>query len=156
MNTRNFAMIMGIAFLLIGILGFVPGITRMHADTDLFTAEGLRVGGPGHGMLLGLFHVNLLHNLVHVLFGIMGLAMARRYDTARLYARIVAVSYGLLVVLGLLPDPFHTLFGLVPIHGNDIWLHAIIALAAAYFGFVRPATEMPTDEYSATGTPRHT
>ena len=155
MNTRNFAMIMGIAFLLVGILGFVPGITLMHGDTNLGD-EKLRVGGPGHGMLLTLFHVNLLHNLVHVLFGVMGLAMARRYDTARLYARIVAVSYALFVVLGLLPDPFSTVFGLVPIHGNNVWLHGIIALAAAYFGFVRPATEMPTDEYSATGTPRST
>jgi|SRR5688572_27040304 len=154
MNTRNFAMIMGIAFLLVGILGFIPGVNQLHGD-DL-AAEGLRVGGPGHGMLLTLFHVNLLHNLVHVVFGVMGLAMARRYDTARLYARIVAVSYALFVVLGLLPDPFNTVFGLVPIHGNNVWLHGIIALAAAYFGFVRPATEMPTDEYSATGTPRST
>ena len=163
MNTRNFAMIMGIAFLLIGILGFVPGINQMHSDATLGD-EGLRVGAPGHGSLLGLFHVNLLHNLVHILFGIMGLAMARRYDTARLYARIVAISYGLLVVLGLLSHvitgptgaQLGTVFGLVPIHGNDVWLHGIIALAAAYFGYVRPATEMPTDEYSATGTPRHT
>lgn len=156
MNTRQFAMILGIAFLVIGVLGFVPGVNQMHGDDDLLSREGLRVGGPGHGQVLGLFHVNLLHNVVHILFGVMGLAMSRRYDSARLYARIVAVAYGLLVVLGLLPTPFHTVFGLVPIHGHNVWLHGVIALAAAYFGWVVPATEMRTDEYSATGTPRST
>jgi hypothetical protein len=152
MTTRNFALIMGIAFLLVGILGFIPGITVMHDDP--IETEGLRVGGPGHGQLLGLFHVNLLHNIVHLLFGIMGIAMARTYPNARLYARIVAITYGLLVILGLLPDPFNTLFGLCPIHGHDVWLHALIALAAAYFGFVVPATEMATDTHTSAGTER--
>ncbi|HLL89476.1 MAG TPA: DUF4383 domain-containing protein [Tepidisphaeraceae bacterium] len=150
MATRNFARIYGIAFLLFGILGFVPGITPMHHD---HSAEGLVVGGPGHGMLFGLFHVNLLHNIVHLAFGVMGLAMAGRYESARNYARIVAISYGLLTVMGLIPG-LNTMFGLVPIHGNDVWLHALLALPAAYFGFVRPATEMRTDEYNAAGTTR--
>ncbi len=151
MTTRNFALIMGIVFVLVGVLGFVPGINQTEGHDA--AAENLIIGGPGHGNLLRLFHVNLLHNLVHILFGIMGIVMYRRYDTARLYARIVAVSYGLLVVLGLIPAT-NTVFGLVPIHGHNVWLHLVIAAAAAYFGFVVPATEMPTDTYSAAGTPR--
>ena len=152
MTTRQFALILGIVFLLVGILGFVPGINQMHGGDD----PNLTVENPGHGYLLTLFHVNVLHNAVHILFGIMGIAMSRRYDMARLYARIVAVAYVLLGIMGLLPAPFRYTFGLVPIEGNDVWLHLLIAAAAAYFGFVVPATEMPTDQYSATGTPRQT
>jgi hypothetical protein len=76
----------------------------------------------------------VLHSAVHVLFGLMGIFMSRAWDTARLYARIVAVAYALLAVMGLVPA-LDTVFGLIPIHGHDVWLHAVIALAAAYFGF---------------------
>ena len=78
--------------------------------------------------------MNALHSAVHVLFGIMGIAMSRTYDAARAYARIVAVAYGLLTVMGLIPA-LNTVFGLIPIHGHDVWLHALIAIVAAYFGF---------------------
>src|SRR5215217_7440064 len=136
MDTRRFAMILGVAFLLVCVLGFIPGVTQMHTD---HTSEHLTVGGPGHGNLLGLFHVNLMHNLVHLLFGVMGIAMARSLSSARAYARIVAVAYLLLAVMGMIAAAnMQNTFGLVPIHGNDVWLHALIGLAAAYFGFVKP------------------
>ena len=135
MLTRRAALIYGIAFLTFGILGFVPGITAMHGDH-----ADLKVGGPGHGYLLGLFHVNVLHNLVHLLFGVTGLLAARSYGGARGYFRFTAVAYGMLAVLGLIPalNVWNT-FGLVPIHGNDVWLHVLLAAPAAYFGFMRPA-----------------
>ena len=62
--------------------------------------------------------------------------LARSFDAARTYARIVAVAYGLLTVMGLMPG-LNTMFGLVPIHGHDVRLHALIAAAGAYFGFTR-------------------
>jgi hypothetical protein len=93
-------------------------------------------------MELGLFPVNVLHNIVHILFGIWGLAAARSLDAARTYARVVAIAYAALTVLGLIPAT-NTVFGLVPIYGHDVWLHALLAAAAAYFGFAdqrsRPA-----------------
>lgn len=131
MDARRFAMVMGFVFVLIGVLAFIPGINQMdHVDETALAVEG-----PGHGYLLGLFHVNLLHNLVHLAFGVMGIVMARSAANAVLYARIVAVSYGLLAVMGLVPL-LNTMFGLVPIHGWDVLLHLVIAAAAAYFGFV--------------------
>jgi hypothetical protein len=131
MNARNFSMVLGVVFLIVGIGGFVPGVTQMHVEDD----PDLVIEGPGHGYLLGLFHVNVLHNLVHIVFGVLGIVMARA-GKARDYCRIVAVSYGLLTILGLIPFlNLHNTFGLVPIHGNDVWLHALIAIAAAYFGF---------------------
>jgi hypothetical protein len=129
-------MILGVVFVVVGVLGFVPGVTSMHGDH----ADNLRVQGPGHGYLLGLFHVNVLHNIVHLLFGVLGILAARSHGAARTYARFVAVAYGVLAVMGLIPaaNMWNT-FGLIPIHGHDVWLHAVIAAAAAYFGFVVPA-----------------
>lgn len=128
---RYFALTLGIVFLIVGVAGFIPGLTTQHAG-----APELAVHGPGHGYLLGLFHVNLLHNLVHLAFGVWGVIAYRSYDASRLYARGVAVIYGVLVVFGLCPDPrINTLFGLVPVHGHDVWLHAVLALAGAVFGW---------------------
>ena len=92
------------------------------------------MGGPeveaNHGRLLGLFPINLLHNLVHLLVGLWGLAGARSFSGALGFARGLAIFYGLLVVLGLIPGT-DTLFGLVPIQGHDVWLHALSAAVAA-------------------------
>ena len=155
MDTRRAALIFGIIFLAVGILGFVPGVNHMHHGDP--QAENLSVGGPGHGNLLGLFHVNVLHNVVHLLFGVMGLAMARTLGGARTYFRIVGVAYLLLAVMGLISaaNMWNT-FGLVPIHGNDVWLHAILGAAGIYFGFIKPAAIETTDAgytTTTTGTP---
>jgi hypothetical protein len=133
MSTRLFALVFGIVFLLAGASGFIPGL--LHPVPA--GAPPLAVA-TGYGFVLGLLPVNILHNLVHVLFGILGVAAYAGVFAPRVYAQIVAVSYGLLVVLGLLPAT-NTLFGLVPIYGNDVWLHLVLGLVAAYFGFMRPA-----------------
>jgi hypothetical protein len=144
MDTRRVAMIFGVVFLLVGILGFVPGANHMHYGDP--QSENLSVGGPGHGYLLGLFHVNVLHNAVHLLFGVMGLAMSRTLGAARAYFRIVGVAYLLLAVMGLISaaNMWNT-FGLVPIHGNDVWLHALLGAVGVYFGFIKPGAIETTD-----------
>jgi hypothetical protein len=166
MNTRNFSLVLGVVFLLVGILGFikVDPILREHplgedatahtAGADHSHGHALKVDAF-EGYLLGLFHVNVLHSGVHVLFGLMGIAMSRRWDLARTYCRIVAVSYALLAVLGLIPQ-LNTVFGFIPIHGHDVWLHALIALAAAYFGFASPEpvrTDVVTTPATTTTVP---
>lgn len=131
MATRRFALIYGIVFLLVGLAGFVPGATVPHTHPDVRVTSGL-------GLVMGLFPVNVLHNLVHLLFGAWGLWAYRVHSGAVLYARAVTVVYALLTVMGLVSaGNLHTTFGLVPLYGNDIWLHAALALVAAYFGFVR-------------------
>lgn len=145
MNLRTVARVFGVVFLVIGVLGFVPGITRMH---DTMHGGGddayppLRVGGPGHGDLFGLFHVNVLHNLVHVAFGVWGLVAAGSFGAARTYFRGIGIAYALLAVMGLLPAPMNNTFGLVPIHGHDVWLHAVLSLAGLYLGFVAKARDV--------------
>ena len=128
MNTRTFALILGIVFLAAGVAGLIPGLL-MPAHDDVT----LRVL---HGELFGLFPVNVLHSLTHIAFGIWGIAAYRSgFGSAKTYARVTAIAYGLLIVMGLIPG-LNTVFGLIPIYGHDVWLHLLIALPAAYFGFI--------------------
>ena len=134
--TRTMALIFGIVFLAIGILGFFPNFLEPPvAGRDLAFEHG-------HGQLLGLFPVNTLHNIVHIVFGIWGLAAYRSLGGARGYFRAVAIIYAVLAVMGLIPG-LDTTFGLVPLYGNDVWLHILLALVAAYFGWVHrsPVTD---------------
>ena len=135
MRTRYFALILGIGFLAAGILGFVPRLLTMPEGQPSLLSEA------GHGNLLGLFPVNVVHNLVHLIFGVWGVVVWRNFTASRVYSRSVAVIYAVLAVMGLIPG-LHTVFGLVPVHGNDVWLHGVIAIAAAYFGYAPvPAVE---------------
>ncbi len=129
MRTRYFALVYGIVFLLVGIAGFIPGLVQSPPPGDPDIAID-----AAHGRLFGLFPVNWLHNLVHVAFGVWGLVAYRTFSAARLYAQSVAVIYAVLMVMGLIPG-LNTLFGLVPLYGHDVWLHALLAIVAAYFGF---------------------
>ena len=128
---RTMALIFGVIFLAVGVAGFIPGLVHqpMHpAGADLTMTQGA-------GNLLGIFPVNLLHNIVHLLFGLIGLAASRSVRGARGYFQFVFVAYALLAVLGLIPST-QTLFGLVPLHGNDVYLHAVLAIVGGYLGFV--------------------
>jgi Domain of unknown function (DUF4383) len=135
MSSRTFALIFGIVFIAAGAAGFVPQLVQ--------PPEGgaMNMHGGDMGMLLGMFPVNLYHNLVHLLFGLWGLAASRSAAGSVTYARGVAIIYALLTVCGLIPG-LDTLGGWVPLNGNDVWLHLGLAVVAAYFGWVNrnPAT----------------
>jgi hypothetical protein len=127
---RKFALIFGVIYVIAGIAGFIPGLTSMHQmDMPPIAVDSF------YGRALGLFPVNILHNLVHIAIGAWGILGSRSVGGARLFGRGLAILYGLLAILGLIPAT-NTMFGLVPIYGNDVWLHAGTALIAAYFGFV--------------------
>ena len=128
MPVRYFAIIYGIVFLLVGIAGFVPGLVTMADPAADVAADA------GFGRLFGLFPINWLHNLVHIAFGIWGLVAYRSFSGARRFARAVAIIYAVLTVMGLIPV-LNTTFGLIPLYGHDVWLHALLALVAAYFGW---------------------
>lgn len=128
MSVRAFAVVFGIVFLLAGVAGFVPALSPEHAHSGMIVTTESRLA-------LGLFPVNVLHNLVHLVFGFWGLLAARTVFGSVVYARGTALIYALLTVLGLIPAT-STTFGLVPIYGNDVWLHAALGLVAAYFGFI--------------------
>ncbi len=137
---RKFALVFGIVFLLVGAAGFIPGVTAPHTHPDVAVTAGL-------GLLMGLFAVNVLHNAAHLLFGVWGLLAAKSDGAARTYGKAVAIAYALLMVMGLIPAAnLHTTFGLVPLYGHDVWLHAALAAVGAYFGFI-----YKSDNATATG-----
>ncbi len=118
MSTKNVAMAFGIVYLLIGILGFVLV--------------------PGEGDLLGIFRVNTLHNITHVLFGVLGIGAAMT-GTSRLYCQVLGVVFILLFLAGLvLPSP---VLGLVATNMADNILYLVSGALLLYFGFAASRDE---------------
>jgi hypothetical protein len=146
MAIRRFALVYGIVFLIVGIAGFIPGfVTPLEPQHPDLAVEA------GAGRLFGLFPVNVLHNIVHIIFGIWGIAVWRSIPRSLTYARSVAVIYAVFVVMGLIPM-LRTTFGLIPLYGHDVWLHVLLAGVAAYFGFVaRTDTGAATTTGATTG-----
>lgn len=129
MRTSTFALIFGIAYLAAGVLGLIPAMLQpplVDAPVTTFTLL--------YGYLLGLFPVNVVLTAIHLATGFWGMAAWSRATNPGVYARSVALLYGALGILGLIPG-LSTLFGLVPLYGHDVWLHLGTAAVAAYFGW---------------------
>jgi hypothetical protein len=130
------ALAVGIVFLLVGILGFIPGITT---DYSAMTFAGHESGAK----LLGLFEVSILHNIVHLLFGIAGVAMARTATAARAYLIGGGAIYLVLWLYGLVID-HGSAANFVPINTADNWLHLVLGIGMIGLGLattrrLRPA-----------------
>lgn len=111
----------GAVFLLVGILGFIPGITTNYAS----------LGFSGHlseAMLLGVFQVSILHNIVHLLFGVAGILMGRTAVQAKNYLLYGGVVYLVLWIYGLLIG-HDTPANFVPVNTADNWLHFLLGVA---------------------------
>jgi hypothetical protein len=129
------ALVFGIVFILVALLGFLNGGMTMESDP----ARAPR--------LIGMFPVNLLHNLVHLAFGIWGIAAARTHGAARSYCIGAGVIYAVLAVAGWLsPNGF----GLVPLGDNDIGLHAVLALALLAVGLTSKRDHAHTHTHTTT------
>lgn len=129
MNTTTFALIIGIAYLGAGVLGLIPAALMPpppDAPPTTFTVL--------YGYLLGIFPVNVLHTAVHFAIGLWGLMAWRRLQDAKVFLRTLAILYGALAVMGLVPG-LNNVFGFIPLHSHDVWLHAGTAALAAYFGW---------------------
>jgi hypothetical protein len=129
MKAPVIARVVGIAFLLAGILGFAPFVTVPAG----LTAQWMTLNA-NYGFLIGLFPVNVVHDVIHAVFGVWGLAASGTFAGSVRYCRSIAWIYGLLVVLGAIPIT-NTLFGIAPIYGFDVALHLLVALLAFYGGY---------------------
>jgi hypothetical protein len=120
---QNVAKLVGVVFLLVGIAGFIPGIT-----TNLY--DGLDFAGDGsEAELLGIFQVSVLHNIVHALFGV-GIFMAATPDGARTFLIGSGAIYVVLFLLGIIGGA-----DWVPINDADNWLHLGLAVGLLGLGF---------------------
>jgi Domain of unknown function (DUF4383) len=118
---QTLALVFGVAFLGVGVLGFIPGITTNLGDIKF-------AGNDSPSELLGLFQVSILHNIVHLLFGIGGIALSRTTANARMYLLYVGVIYTVLFVYGLIVGAGGDA-NFVPLNGWDDALHAALAVA---------------------------
>ena len=121
------ALIVGVAFLLVGVAGFIPGLTT---DFGMLSFMGMGSGA----MLLGLFQVSVLHNIVHLLFGIAGLALSRGPRSARNYLIVGGAVYLVLWIYGLATGMGSANF--VPLNTADNWLHFVLGAGMVGLGFV--------------------
>ena len=132
---RRAAQAAGVVFLLVGILGFIPGITTNY-DTMMFA------GHESEAKLLGLFQVSVLHNIVHLLYGVAGLALSRTVSGARAFLIGGGVIYLVLWLYGLVVG-YDSGANFVPLNNADNWLHLLLGLGMIALGVVltrRPAT----------------
>jgi hypothetical protein len=117
---QTVAMVFGVVYLVVAILGFLPFLGGSYTQT------------PNN--LLGLVPINLLHNIVHLIIGIAGIAAAASLGGARTYLKTFGI---VLLLLGLLGLFVQSPFGLVPIGGFDVAIHLVTGAVLTYFGFAR-------------------
>ena len=112
---QKLARVFGAVLVAVGVLGFVPGITSS-------------------GNLLGIFQVDAIHNIFHLLTGVLAFVVANGAGTnARLYFQVVGVVYALATVVGFLQGD--TVLGIMAVNGAGNVLHLVIAAVALYIGF---------------------
>jgi uncharacterized protein DUF4383 len=128
----------GAIFLLAGIAGFIPGLTTGYDDMKF-------AGHESGAELIGVFNVSILHNLVHLAFGLAGLALARSWATARNFLVVGGVVYLALWVYGLVVQDEMTNANFVPLNEADNWLHLGLGavMVALGFGLGRPVADRP-------------
>ena len=119
---EKLAWVFGIVFVAIGVLGYVPGITS-------------------DGMLLGIFMVDGLHNIIHIVSGLAALAAAWGLYGSRLYFKVFGVVYALVTILGFVGGG--SVLGLIMVNMADNLLHLVIAVAALWIGFGMKEEGMP-------------
>lgn len=128
-SIQKATLVVGVVFLLVGIAGFVPGLTSGS------------LAGAGNGsmaMLLGLFQVSVLHNVVHLLFGVVGLVAASQATGSRIYLVIGGIVYLVLFVYGLFTAGHDSGANFVPLNTADNWLHLLLAGGMVALGVFLP------------------
>ena len=128
---QGFAFVIGATFVLVGVLGFVPGIVRMFGDLSF-------KGPESDAQLLGLFDISVVHNIVHLLFGV-GLLASRRATWAVRYLLIGGIAYAAVFVYGLFVVNSTSSINFLPINTADNILHFVLSVTMIALGVVGAA-----------------
>jgi len=135
------ALVVGVVFLLVGVAGFIPGITTQYDQMSF-------AGHESEALLLGIFQVSVLHNVVHLLFGVAGVALARTFNGSRGYLVGGGLIYGVLFLYGLAVG-HDSPANVVPLNDADNWLHLGLAIGMIGLGL---ALGRRTPENAATAS----
>ena len=120
---QSLAALVGLVFLLVGILGFIPGITTHYSDLSF-------AGHDSGAKLLGIFQTSVLHNIIHIAFGV-GILMAKTPEGARTYLIGGGVAYLAVWLIGVIGG-----LGWLPVNAADNWLHIVLGVGMIALGFV--------------------
>ena len=126
-DLQKAAFVFGIVFLVVGVIGFIPGLTTDYSRLTTFDGEGARV--------LGLFGVNWLENVAHLLYGAAGLALARTWQSARLYFIVGGIVYLILWIYGLVID-LDSAANFLGLNTAGNWLHFVLGVVMLGVGLV--------------------
>ena len=125
---QSVAMLVSMVFILVAILGFIPGITTNFDDITF-------AGNDSGAELLGIFQVSILHNIVHGLFGIVGLFLARTIDGARTFLIGGGIIYVALFLYGIVVGS-DSGANFVPVNDADDVLHLLLGIGMIAVGYV--------------------
>jgi len=113
---KKIGLAFGVVLLLAGLAGYVPALTP-------------------DGKLLGVFAVNGAHNIVHILTGVIALAIALASPAnMSTFFKVFGVVYALVAVLGFFSGD-QPLLGIIAHNAADMWLHVLIAAVTLWIGF---------------------
>lgn len=124
---QSLAMLLGVVFLLVGVAGFIPGITQDYNELTNFGGEGAK--------LLGIFGINIIENIVHLAFGLVGLAMARTHLGARTFLTGGGVVYLVIWIYGILID-LDSDANFIGVNDAGNWLHLALGVTMVVLGLL--------------------
>jgi Domain of unknown function (DUF4383) len=132
---RTVALALGVFFLVLGLIGYLPGVTFVPDVTSHPT--NAIYPDPGYGYIFGIFPTNYFHNAIGILVGLWGIAAYTSLGGSIAFLQLFTVIYSAQAILGLFPFS-NTFFGMMPLYGGNIGLSLLGAAIAAFFGFVKP------------------
>ena len=125
-TVQKAALAVGVVFLAVGVLGFIPGVTQNYSDMQF-------AGHESGALLLGIFQVSILHNIVHLLFGVAGILLARSFSGSRSYLVFGGAIYLVLFLYGLLIGQ-ESVANFVPVNLADDFLHLVLGIGMIGLG----------------------
>ncbi|MGZ8155499.1 MAG: DUF4383 domain-containing protein [Burkholderiales bacterium] len=129
MTARTFAAVCGGLYLVLGLMGFVPALWERPPAGPPITVRVF------HASLLGVFVVNIVLSMVHLVIGLWGTMAANNRYSALMFARASCAVFAVLGIAGLIPiNEVRTVYGTLPLFGNNAWLHLGTAVLALIFG----------------------
>jgi hypothetical protein len=128
-DIQRAALLFGVVFLLVTLVGFIPGITTDYDDLTRFDGEGAKI--------FGIFGTNILENIVHLLYGVAGLAAASSWAASKTYFIWGGAIYLVVWLYGLLggsdEDSSANFLGL---NSAADWLHFVLGVTMIAVGFL--------------------